>query len=104
MEDLRWTDRVTNEVVLHRVKEKRNTLYALKRKKANRIRHISGRNCILKHVIEEKIETKMDGSGRRGRRPKQLLDDLFEKSRHWNMKQEALHRALWRTSFGRGYG
>jgi hypothetical protein len=30
------------------------------------------RNCLLKHVIERKVE----GTGRRGRRRKQLLDDL----------------------------
>jgi hypothetical protein len=42
--------------------------------------------------------------GRRGRRRKQLLDDLKEKRRYWKMKEEALDRTLWRTRFGRGYG
>ena len=37
-----------------------------------RIGHILRRNCLLKHVIEGKIE----GAGRRGRRRKQLLDTL----------------------------
>jgi hypothetical protein len=43
-------------------------------------------------------------TGRRGRRCKQLLDDLKEKRRYWELKEEALYRTLWRTRFGRGYG
>jgi hypothetical protein len=43
-------------------------------------------------------------TGRRGRRPKQLLDDLKEKRWSWKLKEEALDRTLWGTSFGRGYG
>jgi hypothetical protein len=43
-------------------------------------------------------------TGRRGRRRKQLLDDLKEKRRYWKLKEEALDRTLWRTRFGRGYG
>jgi hypothetical protein len=43
-------------------------------------------------------------TGRRGRRRKQLLDDLKEKRRYWKLKEEAIARTLWRTHFGRGYG
>jgi hypothetical protein len=42
--------------VLHRVKEERNILDAIKRRKANWIGHILCRNCLLEHVIEEKLE------------------------------------------------
>jgi hypothetical protein len=35
-------------------------------------------------------------TGRRGRRRKQLLDDLKEKIRYWKLKEEALDRTLWR--------
>jgi hypothetical protein len=41
---------------------------------------------------------------RRGRRGKQLLDDLKETRRHWKLKEEGLDRILWRTRSGRGYG
>jgi hypothetical protein len=40
--------------------------------------------------------------GRRGRRRKQLLDDLKKKIRFWKLKEEALDRTLWRTRFGIG--
>jgi hypothetical protein len=43
-------------------------------------------------------------TGRRGRRRKQLLDDIKEKRRYWKLKEEALDRTVWRTCFGRGYG
>jgi hypothetical protein len=34
MEKTIWTDRVKNEEVLHRIKEKRNVLHKINRKKA----------------------------------------------------------------------
>jgi hypothetical protein len=54
-------------------------------------------------VIEGKIEGRTEMTGRRGRRRKQLLDDLKEKRIYWKLKEEALDRTLWRTRFGRGY-
>jgi hypothetical protein len=54
MEKFSWTDRVRNEEILHRVKEERNILHKIKRRKANWIGHILRRNCLLKHVIEGK--------------------------------------------------
>jgi hypothetical protein len=55
-------------------------------------------------VIEGKLEGRIAMTGRRGRRCKQLLDDLKEKRRYWKLKEEALDCTLWRTRFGRGYG
>jgi len=37
---------------------------------------------------------KIEVTGRRGRRGKQLLDDLKEKRRHWKLKEEELDRTL----------
>jgi len=42
--------------------------------------------------------------GRRGRRRKQILDDLTETREYWKMKEEALARTLWGTRFGGSYG
>ena len=36
------------------------------------------KNCLLKHIIEGKIERVLEMMGRRGKRRKQLLDDLTE--------------------------
>jgi len=62
-----------------RVKEERNVLLTIKRRKANWIYYSLHRNCLLKHVTEGKIE----GMGRRRRRRrKQLLDDLKGKRQY----------------------
>jgi hypothetical protein len=95
---------VRNEEVLHRVKEERNIVHTIKIRKTNWIGHILRRNCLLKHVIEGKLEGTIEMTGRRVRRSKQLLDDLKERRRYWKMKEEALDRTLWRTRFERGYG
>jgi hypothetical protein len=55
-------------------------------------------------VIEGKLEGRIEMTGRRGRKRKQLLDDLKENIRYWKLKEEALDRTLWRTRFGRSYG
>jgi hypothetical protein len=55
-------------------------------------------------VIEETLKGRIEMTGRRGRRRKELLDDLKEKRRYWKLKEEALDRTLWRTRVGRGYG
>jgi hypothetical protein len=81
-EKISWTDRVNNETVLHRVKEERNILYTIRRRKANWIGRILPRNCFLKHIIEGKIS----GTRRRGRRRKQLLDELKETRRRRKLR------------------
>jgi hypothetical protein len=84
------------EEVLHRVKEERNIVHTIKRRKANWIDHILRRNCLLKHVIEGKLEGWIEMMGRRGRRCKQVLYDLKGKRRYWKLKEEALDRTLWK--------
>jgi hypothetical protein len=75
-EKISWTDRVRNEEALHRVKEERNILHTVKRRKANWIVHILRKNCLLRHAIEGNTEGRIQLTGRRARRSKQLLDDL----------------------------
>ena len=47
MEKISWTDHVRNEEVLLRVKEQRNILHKISKRKANWIGHILRRICIL---------------------------------------------------------
>jgi hypothetical protein len=49
-------------------------------------------NCLLKHVIEGKVEGKIKLTGKGGRRRKYLLDDLKKKRGYWKLKEEALDR------------
>ena len=87
-----------NQEVVQRVKKESNILHTIKIRDAVWIGHIWRRNRHLKHVAERKTK---EMTGRRGRRRKQLLDDLEEKRECWKFKMEALDRNLWRT---RGYG
>jgi hypothetical protein len=95
---------VRNEEVLQRAWEERNSLQTIKRRQASWIGHVLRRNCVLKHVIKGKIVGRIEATGRRGRRLKQLLDYLKEKRDYWKLKEEYLDCILWRTRFGRGYG
>jgi hypothetical protein len=91
---------VRNEEILNTVKEEKNTLYKIKRRKINWIGHILSRNSLLKHAIEGKSEGGIDVTGRQH---KQLLDDVKEMEGYWKLKMKALDCTLWRTCFGRSY-
>ena len=56
MEKISWTDHVRNEEVLLRVKEQRNILHEIRKRKANWIGQILSRNCLLQWVTEGKIQ------------------------------------------------
>jgi hypothetical protein len=45
-----------NSIIVLRVKEQRNILHGISKRKANRIGHILCRNCLLQWVIEGKIK------------------------------------------------
>jgi hypothetical protein len=67
MEKIGWTDHVRNEEVLLRVKEKRNILHEIRKRKANWIGHILRRNCLLQWVIERKIQGGIKVTERQGK-------------------------------------
>ena len=104
MERISWTDHVRNEEVLFRVKEQRNILHEISKRKANWIGHILRRNCLLQRVVEGKIKGGIEVTERRGRRRRKLLNDLKERSGYCHLKEEALDRTMWRARFGRGFG
>jgi hypothetical protein len=76
---------VRNGEILRRVKERRNILLTMKIRKDNWISLSWCRNCLLKHVIEGNIELRLELTGRRGRRRKQLLKDHKEIKEYWKM-------------------
>jgi hypothetical protein len=61
MEKIGWTDHVRNEEVLLRVKEHRNILHEISKRKVNRI---LCRNCLLQQVIEGKLKEGTEVTGR----------------------------------------
>ena len=93
-----------NEKVLLRVKEQRNILHEIRKRKTNWIDHILRRNCLLQRVIEGKIKGGIEVTGRRGRKCRMLLDDLKERRGYSQLKEEALDRTMGRARSGRGFG
>jgi hypothetical protein len=104
MEKISWADHVRNGDVLLRVKEQRNILHEIRKRKANWIGHILRRNCLLQGVIEGKTQERREVTGRQERRRRKLLDYLKERRGYFHLKEEALDRTMWRAHFGRGFG
>jgi len=61
MEKICWTDHVRNEEVLLIVKEHKNILHEIRKRKANWIGHILRRNCLLQQMIEGKVKGRGGG-------------------------------------------
>jgi hypothetical protein len=87
--------------IIIRVKEQRNILHEISKRKANWIDHILRRNCLLRQVIEGKIKGVIEVTGRRGRKCRKLLDDLKERRGYWHLKEEALDRTMWSSLWKR---
>jgi hypothetical protein len=104
MEKISWTDHVRNEEVLLTVKEQRNIVHEISKRKANWIGHILRINCLLQQVIKGNIKGGIEVTGRRGRRRRKLLDDLKESRGYSHLKEEALDRTMWTARFGRSFG
>ena len=63
MEKIKWSEKVTNEI-LDRIGEKKTLLNNILRRKVNWIGHILRRNCLLDDVIEGQT-TEVKGVGER---------------------------------------
>ena len=77
MKKIKWSEKITNEQVLERIGEKRTLLNNILRRKANWIRYILRRNCLLCDAIEGQI-TEVKGVRRRRT---QLLDNFRNRRR-----------------------
>ena len=104
MEKIILTDRVRNEKVINTIKDDRHIQLTTNGTKANWIGQVLCINCLIKHVIEGKVEGRMRVTERQGRRHKQLLDDSKAKKGYWKLKEDALDSTLRTTRYGRGYG
>jgi len=83
----KWTVKVSGE---------RNILHTVRGRNSYWIGHVLFRNCLLNHVIERKIEERVEVMAMRGRRRKQLP----ETSWYCTLKDEALlctlEKPLWK--------
>jgi hypothetical protein len=78
-----------NEEVLRRIKEKRNILHAVKERRLILLVTSFVGTALWNNITEGKIEV----SGRRGRRSKQLLHDFKDNWRHGKVKNKIIGRS-----------
>jgi hypothetical protein len=81
--EISWTNCVRSKELLQRVKEEKNILQTIRRRKANWIGNILHRNCLLKHIIDGKIAGMIQVTERRGKRRGELLAELKGKRGYW---------------------
>ena len=87
-----------------RVKEQRNILHEIRKRKANWIGHTLRINCLLQQVIEGKIKGGIEVRVRRGERHRELAVDIKERREYSHLKEEALDGTMRTARFGRGFG
>ena len=88
MEKISWTDHVRNEEVLLRVKEQRNILHEIRKRKAKWIGQILRRNCPLQRVIEGTIKK---GGGQKWQEDKE--EDVGS---YWMTSRKEEGTLIWR--------
>ena len=83
MEKIKWSEKLIIEEILEHIGEKRTLLNIILCRKINWIGQILRRDCLLHDVLKDMTEVK--GVGKRTH----LLDDLRNRKRYWELKEEA---------------
>ena len=89
------SEKVNNEEDLERLGEKGTLLNNILRRKAVWIGHILRINCLLHDAIEVQM-TKVKGVGRRRT---ELLDNMRNRRRYWELQTEAEDQERWKCQF-----
>ena len=101
--EISWTDQVRNEVVLQSTRGEGYRAQSKKKEGQLDWLHIA-QELSSEYVIEGQTERRKEETGRRGRRWKQLLDDIKEATGCWKLNEEAVDRAVRRTGLEEAMG
>ena len=95
MEKISWTAHVSNEEISSLVQKQRSLVHVIKQRQANWIGHVLRHDCLLKTVLEGKMDEKRT----RGKPRRKMLDLLMEqedkKINYEELKRRAEHRNKW---------
>ena len=92
MENVKWTDKMTNVDVLKLVNETQQLVPEIRRRKRRWIGHILRHESLLQTVLEGRME----GKRPRGRKRIMMLDDIKDGRNYEKMKRRAEDREDWR--------
>jgi len=103
MDKTSWIGRVRNEIELRRAREERNILHTTETRN-NWIGHILCWDCLLKRVIEGKMEGRIKWL----EEEEEDVGSSWMTWRrrcwgYWKWNEEVLDRTVWRTRFGKGW-
>ena len=89
MEKVSYKDRVTNEEMLKNVGESRCLLDKIRSRKRNWVKNV------LRGLMREVMDGRMEGKRTRGRPRKGMLDEFLEDGSYAQMKWRAHNRESW---------
>ena len=95
MEAIKWFEKETNEEGLECIGKKRTLLNNILSRKTNWIGHILRIHGLVSDAIEGQM-TEVKGIEIR---KTQLLDDLRNRRRYWELNEEAEDRKRWKRQF-----
>jgi len=87
---------VSNEEVLRLVQEQRSLVHVIKQRQANWIGHVLRHDCLLKTVLEGKIDGKRPREEPRRKMPDLLMEQKDKKISYEELKRGAQSRVGWR--------
>lgn len=94
---IKWIDRITNEAVLIRIKEKEILWHTVKVRRAKMIGHLLRHESLTKTVIEGDVEGHIGRGRPRMEYMKQLMSDMGKNS-YKKLKELSNDREAWRTA------
>jgi len=86
-----WTQQISKQQVLESIQEKRTLLDSIHQRKHKWLGHILRHDGLLHTILKDRIE----GKRGRGRKRKQMIDDIMGKENYVIMKRTAQDQTRW---------
>ena len=92
MENIKWTDKITNEEVLLRVGDTRKLRETIRMRNKRWMGHVLRHEGLMKDMLEGRMERKRP----RGRKRIMMMDDIKDGRSYYRTKRHTEDKELWR--------
>jgi len=92
-----WTERVTNEEVLDRIKDKRHLWKSIQSRRDKIIGHILKHESLLRTIFERELEGHVGWGRLRTKYMTQIIKDMNKRS-YKDLKELSYNRKAWRAA------